>query len=326
MGKFSIEQLKAIKTVISHGNNCPDGVSSAMIVADAYAGFSEQPTIRVVDHGGEARAGLEPEAGMLFVDFSPPEAKAQAFIDAGTLVLDHHAKGSSVQAFVEAGRGVFGDENRDPGVCGAVLAYEHVWKPLKAHQGLNQGALDVEALIVREFARLSGIRDTWQTKSPDWLEACKMAEALRFWPLDGLLQAKPSLWRDHVELGNIIWDRKIKTVTKVAERAFRWTSPKGTRVALFQGVKLSSDVAETLDKDVDLVIGYDVIYEDGVVKMIFSTRSHTDVDCGSLALSFGGGGHTRAAGFSVVVDVESSPNPYKLMQDTITAYEAAGIG
>jgi oligoribonuclease NrnB/cAMP/cGMP phosphodiesterase (DHH superfamily) len=322
MGKFSIDQLKAVKTVISHGNNCPDGVSSAMIVADAYAGFSEKPTIRTVDHGGEERANLEPSPGMMFVDFSPPEAKAQAFIDAGTLVLDHHAKGSSVQAFVAAGLGVFGDENKDPGVCGAVLAYEHVWVPLKAHQGHNQGALDVDALIVREFARLSGIRDTWQTRSPDWLKACKMAEALRFWPLEGLLKAAPWVWRNHVELGDIIWDRKTKTVTKVAERAYRWTSPKGTRVAFFQGVKLSSDVAEALDKQVDLVIGYDVIYEDGALKMIFSTRSHTDFDCGTLALTFGGGGHTKAAGFSVVLDPETSPNPYKMMQATLSGYES----
>jgi oligoribonuclease NrnB/cAMP/cGMP phosphodiesterase (DHH superfamily) len=322
MGKFSIKQLKAIKTVISHGNNCPDGVASAMIVADAYSSYPDGPEIRAVDHGSEDRANLEPAPGMLFVDFSPPEAKAQAFIAAGTLVLDHHAKGSSVQAFVEAGLGVFGDEQRDPGVCGAVLAFEHVWKPLKAEKGLCEGPLDVNALIVQEFARLSGIRDTWQTKSPDWLKACKMAEALRFWPLEGLLMAMPALWRDRVALGEVIWNRKTKTVEKVSERAFRWTSPKGTRVALFQGVKLSSDVAEVLDKTVDLVIGYDLIYEDEVLKMIFSTRSHTTFDCGSFALSFGGGGHTRAAGFNVVLDLDASPNPYKLMQTTLTEYES----
>lgn len=321
MGHFSLTQLQNIKIIISHGNNCPDGVSSAMIVANAYSGFEEKPEIFTVDHGGEDRANLEPQPGLMFVDFSPPEAKAKEFIEAGTLVLDHHAKGSSVQAFVEAGLGVFGDERRDPGVCGAVLAYEHVWKPLKAIQSPSASPLDTDALIVQEFARLSGIRDTWQTQSPDWLKACKMAEALRFWPLDDLLDVPPGSWPEIVAIGETLWDRKTRTVDKVSERAYRWTSAKGTRVAFFQGVKLSSDVAEVLDKTVDLVIGYDVIYEDGVLKMIFSTRSHTHYDCGTLALSFGGGGHTKAAGFNVPLDLETSPNPYKLMQQTITDYE-----
>jgi len=322
MPQFTLEQLKAVKTVISHGNNCPDGVSSAMIVAHAYSAYPDAPTIRVVDHGSPDKENLEPSPGMLFVDFSPPESRAQRFIDAGTIVLDHHKKGSSVQAFVAAGLGVFGDEDKDPGVCGAVLAYEHVWKPLRADQGLNQGVLDFDALVVQEFARLSGIRDTWQTRSPDWLKACKMAEALRFWPLDTLLKVAPYVWRNHVELGELLWEKKTKTVAKVSERAYRWTSPKGTRVAFFQGVKLSSDVAEELDREVDLVIGYDIIYEEGALKMIFSTRSHTNFDCATLALSFGGGGHTKAAGFNVVLSPESSPNPYKLMQDTLTAYES----
>lgn len=322
MGHFTIDQLQNVKVIISHGNNCPDGVASAMIVANAYAGSDERRDIFTVDHGGEDRAELEPQPGMMFVDFSPPEDKAKAFIEAGALVLDHHAKGSSVQAFVEAGLGVFGDERRDPGVCGAVLAYEHVWKPLKALEDSSSNPLETDSLVVREFARLSGIRDTWQTQSPDWLKACKMAEALRFWPLEDLLLTPPGSWPEIVAVGETLWDRKIRTVNKVSERSYRWTSPKGTRIAFFQGVKLSSDVAEALDKTVDLVIGYDVLYEDGVLKMIFSTRSHTHYDCGTLALAHGGGGHTKAAGFSVPLDLETSPNPYKLMQDTISAYES----
>jgi oligoribonuclease NrnB/cAMP/cGMP phosphodiesterase (DHH superfamily) len=316
MGYFTLEQLRNIKLVISHGNSCPDGVASAMIVADAYG--AGRPEIRVIDHGTTEKSNLEAVPGMMFVDFSPPEERAQAFIDAGTIVLDHHKKGSSVQAFVQAGLGVFGDEDKDPGVCGAVLAYEHVWRPLKGSAEL----LDAEPLIVREFARLSGIRDTWQTGDPDWNKACEMAEALRFWPLEHLLKDGPAFWRSELSLGGHLWAKKLKTVAKITERAYHWTSPVGTRVALFQGVKWSSDVAEAMGAKIDLVVAYDIAHEEGGFKLLCSSRSRGSYDCGSLALAHGGGGHTKAAGFNVPMTLDS-PNPYKMLQLVISAYEAA---
>jgi oligoribonuclease NrnB/cAMP/cGMP phosphodiesterase (DHH superfamily) len=324
MSYFTLEQLRNIKTVVSHGNNCPDGVASAMIVADAYRYFHEEAgttvEILVIDHQSEEKAKLEAKPGMLFVDFSPPEERAQEFIDAGTLCLDHHKKGSSVQAFVRAGLGVFGDEDKDPGVCGAVLAYEHVWKPLKAANPSD--TLELDPMIVQEFARLSGIRDTWQTKSPDWIKACKMAEALRFWPLATLLVSPPEFWKSHIDLGEILWARKIKTVTKISEHVYNWTSPRGTRVAIFQGVKFSSDVAEALGDAVDLIVAYDIAYEPGhEFKLICSSRSRASYDCGALALAYGGGGHTRAAGFNRPMGIDA-PNPYQMVQLLVAAHEA----
>lgn len=316
MGHFTFDQLLSIKTVISHGNNCPDGVSSAMIVADAYRKVAAPPEIVVIDHQSEKKAALAATPGMLFVDFSPAEERAQEFIAAGALCLDHHKKGSSVQAFVEAGLGVFGDEDKDPGVCGAVLAYEHVWKPLR-----GDTASKAEHFIVDDMARLSGIRDTWQRKSPDWEEACELAEALRFWPLETLLKVEPYSWKDYTDLGELLWSKKLKTVAKVSEHVYRWTSPKGTRAAFFQGVRLSSDVAEAVGHNTDLIVAYDIAHEEGELKLICSSRSRGSYDCGSLALAHGGGGHTRAAGFNLPMTIDS-PNPYRMLQDTVTAHEA----
>lgn len=323
MGFFTLEQLHKVRLVISHGNNCPDGIASAMIVLDAYSP-RRRPEIRFIDHGSDEKANLEAVPGMMFVDFSPLPEKAQPFIDAGAFCLDHHAKGSSVQAFVAAGLGVFGDEKRDPGICGATLAYEHVWKPLRYQHSM----LHIEPLIVQDFARLAGIRDTWQKHDPDWEKACQMAEALRFWGGDHALtitSGTPLEWRKRLgfeqHLGEFLWARKLKTLSKIAEKVMRWTSPKGTRVAIFQGVKYSSDVAETVGDTVDLIVAYDIAHEDGVLKLIFSTRSRGRFDCGSMALAHGGGGHTPAAGFSVPMTLDS-PNPYRMVQDTITNYEA----
>jgi oligoribonuclease NrnB/cAMP/cGMP phosphodiesterase (DHH superfamily) len=313
MGHFSVEQLRNIKLVISHGNHCADGIASAMIVADAYG--ASRPEIRFVDHGSDDKLNLEPVPGMMFVDFSPLPEKAQPFIDAGAICLDHHAKGSSVQAFVAAGLGVFGDERKDIGVCGAVLAYEHVWKPL-------QGLFPHEpSAIVAEFSRLSGIRDTWQKKDPDWTKACELAEALRFWPIETLLDLSPAGWAAKLNLGELLWSRKLKTVSKIAERAYHWTSPKGTKVAVIQGVKWSSDVSEALGSD--LLVAYDIAHEDGTFKLICSTRSRGTFDCGSFAVANGGGGHTPAAGFSLPMTLES-PNPFKMIQDAVAHHETLG--
>jgi oligoribonuclease NrnB/cAMP/cGMP phosphodiesterase (DHH superfamily) len=313
MGHFSVEQLRNIKLVISHGNNCPDGIASAMIVANAYGDSVE---IRFVDHGSEDKLNLEAVPGMMFIDFSPLPEKAQAFIDAGALCLDHHAKGSSVQAFVAAGLGVFGDEKKDPGVCGAVLAYEHVWKPLQGYIPPESSA------AISEFARLSGIRDTWQKKDPDWTKSCELAEALRFWPIETLLKLGLAEWGPKLGLGEILWSRKLKTVAKIAEKAYHWTSPKGTQVAIIQGVKWSSDVSEALGSAVDILVAYDIAHENGTFKVICSTRSRGSFDCGSLALAHGGGGHTSAAGFSVPMTLDSA-NPYRVIQDMLCRYESA---
>lgn len=321
MGHFSVEQLRNIKLVISHGNNCPDGIASAMIVADAYFG-QDLPEIRFVDHGSEEKLNLEPVPGMMFVDFSPLPEKAQPFIHAGAICLDHHAKGSSVQAFVAAGLGVFGDEKKDPGVCGATLAYEHVWKPLhedRASQGvISEFYLSTSEPIVSEMARLSGIRDTWQKNDPDWVKGCELAEALRFWPIGTLLSQPPVQWGAKLGLGELLWSRKLKTVAKLAERAYHWTSPKGTKVAVIQGVKWSSDVSEALGAD--LLVAYDIAHENGAFKLICSTRSRGTFDCGSFAVANGGGGHTPAAGFSLPMTLES-PNPFKMIQDAVAHHE-----
>lgn len=317
MGYFTVEQLRNVKHVISHGNNCPDGIASAMIVADAY--FDEdRPEICFIDHGSDEKANLEPMPGMMFVDFSPLPEKAQAFIDAGALCLDHHAKGSSVQAFVAAGLGVFGDERTQPGVCGATLAYEHVWKPLM--EGRDKYRAEAEP-YVSELARLSGIRDTWQKQHPDWQNACEYAEALRFWPVEALMSDHPSEWPSKLNLGELLWSRKMKTVAKIAEKAYHWTSPKGTRVVITQGVKWSSDVSEALGLGVDLLVAYDIAHDAGTFKIICSTRSRGSFDCGSLALAHGGGGHTSAAGFSVPMTLDSA-NPYRVIQDTLVRYES----
>lgn len=336
MSSLTIDQIKQVKRVIVHGGRCPDGRASAMILKRAFTMLKQDVSIEFVVHNSKEHEELEPEPGLLFADFCVPHDKVDDFVRVGTIVLDHHAgkEGANKAVclrFVEEGLGAFGDEETDPGVSGAVLVFEHVFKPVFMHTHpkfdpndiLNEYEMSVAAELnaVENFAYVAGIRDTWQKKNnPLWIKSCEQAEALSFWPEDDLLDMGIP-WSTLMSIGPTLWKKKMITTQKVAERAFHWTSSKGTRVAFFQGTKMSSDVAEYLDDTVDLVIGYDITYENEKVSMQFSNRSHTTFDCASFAAAHGGGGHTKAAGFRIILDIENDPNPYKVAREVLEAYE-----
>jgi len=334
--------------------NCPDGILSAILLRDALP----KTEIQFVQYGTPAYTALKPEPGVLYADFSPPVrtkkslsegyivepedvSLLQAYVDAGTLVLDHHATAKPVvEAF--GGNGCYRDE---PGVCGATLVCDHVWK--------NQDYFffeEVVTLVIR-----AGIRDTWQRKSTQWREACAQAAVLMFFPW--------SHWEKR-DLDDIVHDlayqngfgetllqkREIE-VKEAVEKVYRFTSAKGTRVVVFEGPALSSDVAEFVHDHADLVIafGYDVekgpegrgelaashpSVLDGsrkvgdvdplfvyVPRIRLSTRSHTSFDCAAFAKAHGGGGHTKAAGFSLDVH-PSDKNPYEYVRELVTVWEA----
>lgn len=316
------EQLLAVKRIISHGN-CPDGISSALIALHAYRTLGLEVALHWYVHGTPEAASLEPGPGDLFLDCSPRPELAQKFIDVGALCLDHHTKGSSCLQFVAAGQGVFGDEQTDPGVSGVTLTYQYVWLGLLKDTVFYSTIASVDEEAVTRLAELGGIRDTWQSSHPKWVQACELAMALRFWPFEELQKLSPRQWASKFELGVALWSKHCKTVGKIIEGAYSWTSPKGTRVLFFQGALKSSDVAEFAGDTADLIIGYDLNYiqeDGGKLKMIFSTRSHSGFDCGAFALAHGGGGHTPAAGFNVIYDLDG-PNPYTKMKQVVTAYE-----
>src|SRR5690606_11394183 len=105
---LSVKKLSNVKKIITHGNGCPDGKASAMLLNKAYGGLIP---IEFISHGSAEYYNLIPEEGMLFCDFSPPSDSWEYFLSAGAIVLDHH-KGTEgiVKHFVNKGLGVFADE------------------------------------------------------------------------------------------------------------------------------------------------------------------------------------------------------------------------
>lgn len=319
-----MEKLRGINHIVTH-DHCADGILSAMVLHDVLPAAK----ITFCQYNTKEQEELEAKPGQLFCDFSPHKDRVKDFIDVGAIVLDHHAKQRAViEAFGE--NGIFADEKAEPGVCGAVLAYRHVWAPLQDQfprwlNGVQQSAVSVEN-IVKKMVTLAGIRDTWQKSDPRWVEACEQAEALRFWPLEYLL-CPPTLWESKLEVGVPIFGKNLKYAEETAKTSYRFTTTKGTRVAIFQGLSVTSDAAEALDtlgEEIDLVVGFGYRMDDGQIQLVYSTRAHSEFDAGAFCVAHGGGGHTKAAGFTVKgIQVEQDPNPFQHFREILEVYEGA---
>lgn len=333
---ISIEKLRQVKRLITHAS-CPDGCASALIVKDAL------PDVEVlfVAHGTEEHRNLEASPGDLYCDFTPFEPR-QHWIDAGVLVLDHHpTQRELTMKFVEAGLGVYGENDRNE--CGAWLAYEHVWAPIKLGHGPFNPADDGES--VRHFAELAGVRDTWKKDDPRWQAACEQAEELMFFKfenftLDKFLQYAGFADQVGGRMGARLFEKKLESARKAIGESHTFATQKGTRVLMFQGVTPTSDAAEILEKDwnereqfggaghyqdgdrpTDIVAGFHYRVDAGRLKLQFSTRSHTGYDVGAFCKSRGGGGHRAAAGFTVEQSPEVGANPYAVFRLLLEEWE-----
>lgn len=282
--------------------NCSDGLASAIVLKLAL------PHLKVsyVNYNTPELAALEPEPGMIFCDFCPTAERSQSFLDVGALVLDHHRTArETVKLFQRAGLGVFGDEARDPGVSGAVLAYQHVYQPL-----CGSGP---EAL--RDFVTKVGIRDTWYKESPLWAEAQKQHLLFSFFTKDewippgGLPSYPPHL--PNLPLEDVLENHLKAKVQSQIKKSI--TICVGRYSFCIMPSLSTSDVAESLGDTVDALFGFGYDQEE----LRVSCRSHTSFDVAALAKSLGGGGHTQASGFSVP---QSEGSPYKVLTDILTKW------
>ena len=174
------------------------------------------------------------------------------------------------------------------------------------------------------LARLAGVYDTWQKQDPDWAEAYDLREGIMFLPMPVWQKMSPKEFL--ATLSRIRWVGPIQTgkhrfnCQRAVDGAFRFTTPKGVRVAIFQGTKLANEASE-LAKDADLCLGFDLFVEEGSPKLVVSARSRTDYDCLSLAKDQGGGGHLKAAGFRII---GPTMNPYDLLKTIVLGIENGG--
>lgn len=314
---MDVEILKTRKRLLTHlltHGSCPDGLASAMIIKHAL------PAIEVVfvGYNSDTHRNIDAREGDMFCDFTPHRDRVDDWVAVGTVVLDHH-KGAQdiVERFGE--RGVFADERAEPGVCGAVLAYREVLQPLRGHNPL-----------IEQFATRAGIRDTWQKHSPEWPDACAQAEALTFFGPEKMLDytervAGPYLLFSEHEVGRLLYEKKLRDAQMAAQGVLRLGD-----FVLMNNIRLTSDTAEQLRNNGDkakALVGFQYLTDEktGELTLVYSMRSIADgYDVSTLAKANGGGGHTKAAGFSVRGHRAHAGSPIALFERALKiAYEAS---
>lgn len=279
------------KRLVTHAN-CADGLASAMIVDAALPGIE----IVFANYNTPELDNLRASEGLLFCDMTPPRSRVEEFVAAGATVLDHHLHARDiVEAFGE--RGVFSDE---PGVSGATLAYRHVFEPRRGRW------LDGES-----FARIIGVRDTWQTESAEWPAACALSAALLHMPRMHWFPASKTpapiaraLSEEMFGLGHILMlERRVDAKEIARDGTILFEDYKGRVWHCFpDGRRLVSDAAEELRRQGHpLACGWFQDVKDGLLRTTLSLRSDGSVDVGAICKAAGGGGHARAAGCTVNV-------------------------
>ena len=320
-GDLSPDLLRATKTVVTHAD-CPDGIASALILHHVLPDAG----VVFVEHNTPEHSDLPASEGMLFCDIAPPAARVQEFVEQGAIVLDHHrAARPVVEAFGD--RGVFADEQADPGVSGATLAYREVWRRLTSE----------DSPAVRRLALRAGVRDCWQRKHPEWSEATAQAAALVFFGYDALVSdgaLSQGSASGALSQGSASGAPEItETVQEVGRRLVRQrhdvarVTAESKCFALREDVwiyndrdRLLSDVAQLVfdgHERVNLVAGFHYkVTSDGEMLLVYALRSRQDtIDVSTIAKANGGGGHRSAAGFSVPAE---TGNPLQVLRDILT--------
>jgi len=305
--------LNNINRIITHGK-CPDGIASAIILYDK---FKIEPEFYI--HGTREYLEIKATAGMLFCDITPPKDRYQEFINAGAIVLDHHI---STKYIVDAfgDNGVFADEQREPGVSGAVLAFKTIY-PDKYN--LNNVGCKTHALYI--LAWLAGIKDTWQKDHPEWHDAGAQACMLKFYSWDYFkkkIDYNDWNYNNEYNVGRMIYNDRLEKVKLFADQAFTFEN-SGYKVAIFNDPDYyTSGVSNILyNRGINVIAGFRYTRDptDKNPIICFSIRSDGSINVADLAETVSGGGHSKAAGFSEIISLKEI-NPFAMFMDIFEDY------
>ncbi len=257
--------------VVLYHADCFDGFGAA------WALWKKFPTARFspVKHGQPPPHDLT-DRRVLIVDFSyaRPILEAMAADTKELLILDHHITAERTLAgFPHA----YFDQTKS----GAVLSWE--WAHRTTAPWLLQYVQD---------------KDLWTWALPNSRE---ISAALASYPFDFNLWDRFSQSALEQE-GRAILRYEQELVGKLAAQAVM-VDFQGEVVPSVQSAILTSQIGERLSPEHPFC----VIWHDRDGRRYFSMRSRSDgTDVGAIAASFGGGGHTHAAGFSVPLGHDGS--------------------
>src|SRR5215510_8330304 len=253
-------------TVVLYHADCADGFGAAWAIWRRFPAARFVP----VKHGNAPPSGLQGQR-VVIVDFSYDRETLETMASQtqALLVLDHHITAEKALAGLPY---AYFDQKKS----GAVLAWE--W----AH--------DHPAPWLLEYIQ---DKDLWTWTLPSSRE---INAAIASHPFDF------DLWnrfkqKELEQEGRAILRYEQELVNKLAAQAVL-VEFQGAIVPSVQSAVLTSQIGERLSADYPFCI----IWHDHEGRRYYSMRSRDDgTDVGAIAASFGGGGHTHAAGFSIAL-------------------------
>jgi len=264
--------------VVLYHAECSDGFGAAWAIWKQFP----QARFVAVKHGTPPPPDLQGQR-VVIVDFSYARSILEA-MGAETkdlLILDHHITSEKA---LEGLPCAYFDQTKS----GAVLAWE--WAHGTAPPWLLRYVQD---------------KDLWSWALP---ESREINAALASYPFDFHVWdrlTQPTLEQE----GRAILRYEQELVSKLASHA-AMVEFQGETIPSVQSSVLTSQIGERLSPHYPFCL----IWHDRDGRRYFSMRSRADgTDVGSIAASFGGGGHTHAAGFSVALGPDGSvPNTLSL--------------
>lgn len=257
--------------IVLYHAECLDGFGAAWAIWKQFPNAHFIP----VKHGNPPPADLKDQR-VVIVDFSyaRPVLEAMASETKELLILDHHI---TAEKALNGLPYAYFDQKKS----GAVLAWE--WAHGSAAPWLLQYVQD---------------KDLWTWALP---ESREINAALASYPFDFNLWdrfSQPTLEQE----GRAILRYEQELVGKLAAQAIL-VEFRGEIVPSVHSAVLTSQIGERLSPHHPFCL----IWHDRDGRRYFSMRSREDgTDVGTIAASFGGGGHTHAAGFSVPLGTDGA--------------------
>jgi uncharacterized protein len=270
-GNHSQQHFSKPPTVVLYHAECADGFGAA------WALWRQFPTARFlpVKHGTPPPPGLQDQR-VVIVDFSYARETLETMAEQtqALLVLDHHI--TAEQALAGLPYAYF-----DMKKSGAVLAWE--W----AH--------DLPVPWLLDYIQDKDLW-TWALPLSREINAAIASHPFEFQIWNHFKQ------KELEQEGRAILRYEHELVTKLAGQAVM-VEFQGATVPSVQSAILTSQIGERLSAEAPFCL----IWHDRDGRRYYSMRSREDgTDVGAIAASFGGGGHTHAAGFSVPLGLDGS--------------------
>ena len=270
-GTHSRQYFSQRPSLVLYHAECADGFGAAWALWRKFPDAKFLP----VKHGNPPPPGMNDQR-VVIVDFSYRRETLEAMAKEtnALLILDHHITAEKALAGLPY---AYFDLKKS----GAVLAWE--W----AHE-----------IPVPWLLNYIQDKDLWTWTLPASRE---INAAIASHPFDF------QLWnsfkqKDLEREGQAILRYEHELVNKLAAQAVQ-VEFSGATVPSVQSAILTSQIGERLSVDAPFCI----IWHDRDGRRYFSMRSREEgADVGSIAASFGGGGHTHAAGFSVALNPDGS--------------------